>query len=165
MRAVAGAAHRVIMTNTESLTRTFAIGDEVTADPALFGAWVAGIVYVIEKVPTGARGVNYVAKPKGNPTGRGVRCPAYALRPYDPTAPAATATMIPYMPTPEMGAVVTVADLRDEKDGALFVVLGDAKKPNAVRLVRLGGDNGRYYPAIPVSRVTVVDPARITVTP
>lgn len=153
------------MTTTESLTRTFAIGDEVTADPALFGAGVAGIVYVIAKVPVGARGVNYVARPKGNPTGRGVKGPAYALRPYDPTAPAAAATVIPYIPTPEMGTVVTVTGLRDEKDGALFVVLGDAKKPNAVRLVRLGGDNGRYYPAIPVTRVTVVDPARIVVKP
>lgn len=148
-------------TSTLTQNRTFARGDEVTADPALFGPGVAGIVYVIEKVPTGARGVNYVARPKGNPTGRGVRAPGYALRPYDPATDPAPRPVIECLPTPTLGSVVTVTGMRQEADGTLFVVLGDAKKPNAVRLVRLGGDNGRYYPSIHVSRLTVVDPATI----
>lgn len=148
-------------TSTLTQNRTFAIGDEVTADPALFGPGVAGIVYVIEKVPTGARGVNYVARPKGNPHGRGVRAPGYALRPYDPTTDPAPVAVIPYLPSPVLGSVVTVTGMRDEADGTLFVVLGEAKKPNAVRVARLGGDNGRYYPAVPIAVLTVVDPATL----
>ena len=156
------------MTTPANDQRTsFNIGDEVTANETMFGRGTRGIVYVITKVPVGARGVNYVAKPKDNPTGRGIRSPFEGMVAHEAGTPVPSAVPIPYLPyveSPMPGTVVTVTGLRDVGPTDLMIVLGDSRSArNAVRVTRIGGDGGRYYKAIPIENLTTVDPATIRI--
>lgn len=144
--------------------KTYKVGDLVVPDPAFWGDKASG-VYEVTKAPTRANEKNYVAKPvdaEGNPQGgRGIRGPAYALNPYTPGQDTPNVTRIPLVATPPMGAVVKVT-LPNVNPETLFVVLGDGRQPNTVRLAYLGGHpEGRYYPKMPVAVCAVVDPATL----
>lgn len=146
------------------------IGDLVTPDPAAYGPGVRGKVYEIVKVPRTAREVNYTARPQGDPNGRGIKGPAWALLPHDPATTTTTATgvtMVPipvYVPTPEAGTLVRVTGVPKINPTDLYVVQGDARNAAAaVKIVKLGGEGGRYWPKIPVARLTVIPVSALTV--
>lgn len=155
------------MSITDTATRSFKVGDEVVADPnAGWQAGVLGRVYVISKVPTGRNGVNYIAT--ANDGGKGLRARGSMLLPAPAggasaaleSAYKALTTTVEYVPLPTMGTVVTVSGISKIAPTALYVVLGESAsrtKPNCVKLVRLGGEGGRYWPAIPAKNLTVVD--------
>lgn len=44
----------------------------------------------------------------------------------------------------------------------MYVVLGEGRELNRWKIVKLGGDNGRYWPKVPREFLTVVDPATLT---
>lgn len=144
------------------------VGDRFTVRPDLFPRGCHGVVYVVTSVPKGSRGVNYTGAPADG-VGRGVRAPEYAMRPYvegeqpepEPSPLATLAAM------PDVGALVTVksdAPTRSVPKGPLYIVLGAARNHiDAVRLVRLGGDGGRYYTRVPVAWLTVIDPTTVRV--
>jgi len=168
VRRTAGAAHLTTMTTPANDQRTsFNIGDEVTANEQMFGRGTLGVVYVITKVPVGARGINYVAKPKDNPTGRGIRAPFAGMVAHQAGTPAPSVIPIPYEPyvqSPPPGAVVTIAGVRGVSPTDLMVVLGDSRSVrNAVRLTRIGGDGGRYFKAVPLANLTIVNPSTIRI--
>lgn len=143
---------------TATQTR-FQMGDLVTPVPGMFSvAMVNAGPYKITKVPVGPREKNYVAMPvEGN--GRGIRAPGYALAPYDNEAPARHADGgLVFL---DVGTVVTVEHPKF-KPADLYVVIGSSRK-GGNRLVKLGGDGGRYWPSIPTTLCTVVDPESITV--
>lgn len=140
-----------------TLTRTYQVGDEVTVVDASCRGRFPG-AYVITKVPVGARGVNYVAKPKNNPTGRGIRAEGQFFAPYTPGSEPTPVTLRPYVPAPPVGAVITISGIRQIDPTVLYVVLGDARgHDGGVRTAVLGGNGGRYYPSIPLANITVVD--------
>lgn len=145
----------------------FKIGDLFTVDPTLFPTQCHGVVYRVESLPKGAKGVNYKGVPADG-GGRGVRAPEYAMRRYEgPTDPKITNTTSMIVPSPPVGALVRVKDDAPSvhlERGGLYVVLGDARNSfTAVRLARLGGDHGRYFPKIPVAWLDVVDPSHVKV--
>jgi hypothetical protein len=143
----------------DTMTRTFQVNDEVTVvgDRGRFPG-----VYVITKVPVGARGVNYTAKPKNDPTGRGLRAEGQFFTAHIPGAEPVRAVLRPYVPAPSTGAVITISGIRKIDPTTLYVVLGEGRgRDNGVRAARLGGDGGRYYTSIPVANVTVVDPTTL----
>jgi hypothetical protein len=136
--------------------RTYAVGDLVVPNPdAGWSRSMLGKTYRISKVPVGARGVNYTADASDG--GRGLRGPADAFLPAD-AAPTVTAVPVPvYEPTPPVGTVVTVTGVAKINPRDLYVVTAESRKPNCVRLSRLGGGDGsRYWPSIPVRLCTVV---------
>lgn len=135
-------------------TATFNTGDLVTLDPAHFPG-LTGRVFQIEKVPAGARGVNYIAQPVDG-IGRGVKAPAYCFTAYDPDAPAVPVALPDYTPAPSPGTVVRVTGIAKIDPNTLYVVLGEARQINHTKLVKMGGDNGRYWPRIPTARLTVL---------
>lgn len=142
-------------------TRKFQVGDLFTVDPALYPAQCHGVVYRVESLPKGANGVNYKGLPVDG-SGRGVRAPEYAMRPHDPNEQQQERPK--YLPLPEIAAVVRVNGVRGINPSDLYVVTGyPSNRMNAVRLMRLGGEGGRYWKAIPVSALEVVDPDRIVV--
>ena len=149
------------MSTTTTAPQTFAVGDLVTTEPDFFPTIRVGTVFKIEKAPRTAREKNYVAKPANPETGevipgaRGVRAPAYALRAYDPANPT-TAGEIPFIPTPDTGAVFEVNGHPKIEDGTLFVSWGPGSKDNSVKAAKLGGDNGGYWPSINLRFVTEV---------
>lgn len=137
----------------------FKVGDRFTVDPATFPPMTHGVVYVVESVPRGRAGVNYVGRPESG-SGRGVRAPEHAMTAYvegeTPTPPSLTFTAPPCVGT--LVKVKADAPTRNIPKEALFVVLGEARNhPDAVRLVKLGGDEGRYFTRVPVAWVDVVD--------
>lgn len=139
----------------------FRVGEKVKIAPQYARAGEEVAVYTVVRVPQGARGRNYTLEAVA-PGARGYRAPGYALvRATDEEVK--SIEEIPYVAPPVLGAVVTVS-LPDFDSESLYVVLGGAKnKPNASRLARLGGDNNRYFTAVPNSLITVVDPASISV--
>lgn len=144
------------MTVTQGV-QTFAVGDLVTGDPVSFPG-LASKVMRIEKVPTGPRGVNYVAKPLDG--SRGARGPAYCFRPHQPDGtPGVGMLGVPYeeIPLPPMnGSVVKIAGRGWKGDPAtLYVVVAESRKGGGVKVYPLGGSD-RYYPHVPLSMVTVV---------
>lgn len=130
----------------------FQIGDIVRLNPD--AGWTETslhVLYEVTKVPSGSRQVNYQVTPLGG--GRGAKGPANAfLSAGGHIAP--SSTYPDYVPAPTMGSVVTTT-AHGVKPGN-YVVLGEARKPNHVKLVKLGGDNGRYYPAVPTRSCTAV---------
>ena len=149
--------------STQTIIKTLALGQEVTVDAAAFGRRFPG-VFIITKVPHGARGVNYVAKPKDNLVGMGVRGPAEVFLAHETGTPAPDLfAPVPYVHVPCAGTVVAASGLRGVADGTLFVILGQARVAGAAKIVRLGGENGRYYPSVAMSKLTVVDSGAITV--
>lgn len=155
----------------------FQTGDLFTVDPALYPAACHGQVYQVIKVPTGARQVNYTGKPvrKVGDTWELMPAPGVKARAENMTkvdrdtepAPysdgARVATVVEYKPLPDVGALVRIGPSHGNLPAGLFVVLGDSRKPNAVRLAKLGGDGGRYWPSVPVDWCTVIDPARVRI--
>lgn len=142
---------------TTTATRTFNVGDLVIVDPAANWPYsTRGIVYRITQVPTGARGVNYLAKPKDNPAAPGIRGRSDSLLPWSEGETTTPVHLIEYKPLPVMGAVVRVSGFDKINPNDLYVVMGPAKRPNCVRLVLLGGNDDRYFTAIPVDRLTIV---------
>lgn len=147
---------------TATLTRTtFAKGDRVVIAQPYARAKDKDAVYVIEKEPVGARGVNYVAQPMTG--GQGVKAPGYMFAPATEAQIARAETLVPQGAAPETGSVVRVKQAG--MDG-LYVVLGAAaRKAGCFKITRLGGDDGRYYASVPGSLLTVIDPSTITVQP
>jgi hypothetical protein len=153
------------------MSQTFTVGDLVIPDLTMYPASAVRGVYKIEKAPRTAREKNYTARPVNG--GRGVKIVAELLTPFTGTEeeartyqPAATVTFEPYVATPDHGTVVKISGVAKVDPEHLYVVLGDARKPGAVKVTRLGGvDGGRYFPAIPVKMLTVVPLDRITVAP
>jgi hypothetical protein len=143
------------------MSNTFHPGDRVTISPdAGFGPSVdLSAVYVIRTVPRGANGVNYTADPEQG--GRGVRAPGYAFVAFDGTPPAKHAP-IASVPSIEAGNIVTVKHPKIAA-GQLYVVLGPARKAGGTKIVKLGGDGGRYWPSMPTRLLTVIDPSTIRV--
>jgi hypothetical protein len=130
----------------------FHIGDIVhlAADSA-FSEEVKSHTYKIEKVPAGRTGVNYVAQPTDG-SWRGIRAPERCL-----VIGPVPALHVPYQPPLEPGTLATFKG----HDG-LWVVTGNTAKGN--RIFPLGGSM-RYYTSIPNSKLTVIDPKRVTIAP
>lgn len=160
------------MTEKATPRASYAVGDLVIPDADQFGGRMTPGVHRITKAPRTAREVNYVTEPVVEGLGRGVRAPAFALLPFEGTeeeaknykAPAAT--VVAFVPTPPAGTIVTVKGIKKIDPDRLYVVQGPAKKLNCARLAALGGIEGdRYWPAIPLSALTVIPLERITVNP
>lgn len=110
--------------------------------------------------------VNIVARPvTGGPGVKG-RPDIFVPAPPDAATAAAAAVTIAYQPPLPPGQVVTVAGPGwRQPPGELYVVL--RQRPDTkVSVARLGGDpKGRYWPSVPRTMLTPVDPARITISP
>jgi hypothetical protein len=118
-----------------------------------------GVIYRVTKVMP----VNIVAEPvhggrpiKGKPD-------LFVPAPADAHT-SATVSTIAYQAPLSCGEVVTVAGPGWRQPAEqLYVVLRESPD-GKVKLARLGGEGGRYWPSIPRSMVTVVDPTRITLS-
>lgn len=141
-------------------TDTFKEGDLVTPRADLFSGSVPSGVFAITKVPSGAREVNYIAKPYNTETkevvenGRGLRAPAYAFSRYNPMQPVMATFDFP----PADGTIIKLnaGMLRQADPKAYYVVLGPSRK-GGVKVTLLGGDpTGRYYPHVPLAAITEV---------
>lgn len=158
------------MSSIGSPKESYKVGDLVVPDFEQFGPGVTPTVHKITKAPRTAREVNYVADPIAG--GRGLKAPAFAFLPFEGTEEEAqewkrpSLTQVEYLPTPAHGTVVKIGGIPKINPEHLYVVIGDAKKLNNVRVCRLGGVDGRrYWPAIPVQKLTIIPLDRITITP
>ena len=139
---------------------TFRVGDLVMVAEIYARPHDRGVIYRVTRVLT----VNIVAEPvtggrpvKGKPE-------LFVPAPAD-AATTAAVTEIPYEPPLNSGQIVTVAGPGWRQPPAnLYVVLRESPD-GKVKLARLGGENGRYWPGIPRRMLTVIDPARITLNP
>jgi hypothetical protein len=148
---------------------TYAIGDRVIVDPAVASARHLGVVYRVTRLLP----VNVVVEPEGG--GRPMRInPSYLQPPPDAdstststgtSAAVASVELVPYETPLEQGALVTVAGPGwRQPPGELYVVLRD-NGTGKVSLVKLGGNNGRYWRGVSRRLITVVDPARVRLDP
>lgn len=147
------------------MSTTFNIGDLVIVAPLHQRPADRGVVYRVTKIMK----VNILVEPVGG--GRALRARPELFEPAPATAaepgsgaPTAEVTFFPVLPTLWQGTVVTIAGpgWRQPADD-LFVVLRD--KVDKVSVTRLGGvDGARYYPSVPRSYVTAIDPTRLTYT-
>jgi hypothetical protein len=138
------------MQEEESMSE-FQVGQEVHVDdPRYSGTWV------VQKVPSGARGVNYTVTPKDG--GRGLRAPAYMLK-AGPAPEAANVETVPYEAPLHFGTVV-----RFQRDQKVYVVTGDSIRGGQVvyRIYPLGGASG-YYRGVSRSQLTVIPLDKITI--
>lgn len=141
----------------------FAVGDRVVVAPEFARPAHQGVVCRVSRILT----VNVVVDPVGG--GRPMRInPAYLRPAPDDDAPAGSAVGVSYQAPPpplEQGTVVTVAGPGwKQPPGQLYVVLRDSGDGKA-SIVKLGGDNGRYWRRVPHTSMTIIDPARITMAP
>jgi hypothetical protein len=152
-----------------SSERTYAVGDRAIVDPAVASARHLGVVYSVTRLLP----VNVVVEPVDG--GRTMKINPSYLRPAPDadnsrTSTAATAAvanveLVPYETSLEQGALVTVAGPGwQQPPGELYVVLRD-NGTGKVSLVKLGGNNGRYWRGVARRPVTVVDPARVRLDP
>jgi hypothetical protein len=148
---------------------TYAIGDRVIVDPAVASARHLGVVYRVTRLLP----VNVVVKPVDG--GRTMKINPSCLRPAPDadstststgvTAAVANVELVPYETPLDQGALVTVAGPGwKQPPGELHVVLRD-NGAGRVSLVKLGGNNGRYWRGVSRRLVTVVDPARVRLDP
>jgi hypothetical protein len=146
---------------------TYAIGDRVIVDPAVASGRHLGVVYRVTRLLP----VNVVVEPEGG--GRTMKInPAYLQPAPDTditstgaTAPVASVEVVPYETALEQGSLVTVAGPGwKQPPGELYVVLRD-NGTGKVSLVKLGGNNGRYWRGVSRRLITVVDPARVRLDP
>ncbi len=136
----------------------FCQGDRVIVAPEAARPANRGVVYRVTRTLK----VNVVVEPVDG--GRPMRIhPDYLLpAPDDTTATAGVA--VPYLAPLDPGAVVTVAGPGwKQPAGQLYVVLRD-NGDDRLSIAKLGGDNGRYW-RVRRAGLTVIDPARITLTP
>ncbi len=144
--------------------KPFTMGDRVIVAPDFARPAHRGVVYRV----TRALPVNVVVEPVAG--GRPMRInPTYLLPAPEATTPAdSVAIGVPYAPQPqplEQGTVVTVAGPGwKQPPEQLYVVLRDNGDGRA-SIVKLGGDNGRYWRGVRRTLITVIDPARITLAP
>lgn len=140
------------MSNATPATYTPRKGDRVVFLPEFGRATDVGRVYVVDRIMP----VNVVILPEGG--GRGVRVKPFMIGPAPVGGtPAATSQIVAYFPPLWPGQVVSVAGPGwREPEHVLFVVLGD-RDNNKTRLAKLGGDEGRYWPKVPRSFITVVE--------
>jgi hypothetical protein len=150
-----------------SSEQAYAIGDRVIVDPAVASARHLGITYRVTRLLP----VNVVVEPEGG--GRTMRINPSYLQPAPDTdststgasAVVASVELVPYETPLEQGALVTVAGPGwKQPPGELYVVLRD-NGTGKVSLVKLGGNNGRYWRGVSRRLVTVVDPARVRLDP
>jgi hypothetical protein len=151
---------------------TFTVGDLVIVDPEFARPTQRGVVYRVTRLLP----VNIIAEPVAG--GRPIRANPSMLLPAPADAAAiesaaagatATAVGVTYQPPPPplyRGQVVTIAGPRWRRPaGELYVVLRD-KADGKVSVAILGGDpQGRYWPSLPRTYLTVVEPAQIALTP
>jgi len=153
--------------------KPFTVGDRVIVAPDFARPAHRGLVYRVTRTLP----VNVVVEPVAG--GRPMRInPTYLLpAPDEATTPATSpagsvAVGVPYLPQPqplEQGTVVTVAGPGPgpgwtQPPEQLYVVLRDNGDGRA-SIVKLGGDNGRYWRGVRRTLITVIDPARITLAP
>ncbi|WP_019901951.1 hypothetical protein [Salinispora arenicola] len=150
-----------------SSAHSYAIGDRVIVDPAIASARHRGVIYRVTRLLP----VNVVVEPDGG--GRTMRINPSYLRPApdaNNTNTGATAAVtgverVPYETPLDQGTLVTVAGPGwKQPAGELYVVLRD-NGTGKVSLVKLGGNNGRYWRGVSRRLVTVVDPARLRLDP
>lgn len=133
------------------------IGDRVVVDAEVARAADRGVIYQVTKTLK----VNVIVEPEGG--GRPMRInPIYLLpAPQTPTT-AIDAAGRPYQPPLDQGTVVTVAGPGwTQPPDQLYVVLRN--NGDRLAIAKLGGEQGRYW-RVGRSRVTVIDPTRITLT-
>lgn len=112
-------------------------------------------VWRITKLPTGGRGVNYTATPLDG--GRPMLGRASLWKPYAGNHDAALAAARPAPARPVLGAVVTVSGPNWKQPlETRWVVLGTGD--TTAKLAKLGGDDNRFWPRIPLSYLATVDP-------
>jgi hypothetical protein len=81
------------------------------------------------------------------------------------SAAVATVELVPYETPLDQGALVTVAGPGwTQPPGELYVVLRD-NGTGKVSLVKLGGNNGKYWRGVSRRLLTVIDPARVRLEP
>jgi hypothetical protein len=138
---------------------TFVVGDLVMVAEPYARPADRGVVYRV----TDIHKVNIVARPvTGGPGVKG-RPDIFVPAPPDATAAAAT---IEYQPPLPPGQVVTVAGPGWRQPAGEFYVVLRQRPDTKVSVARLGGDpKGRYWPSVPRTMLTPVDPARITIGP
>jgi hypothetical protein len=154
-----------------SSEHTYAIGDRVIVDAAVARASHLGVVYRVTRLLP----VNVVVEPGGG--GRTMKINPIYLQPAPDaensvagagtgaSAARASVELVPYETPLEQGALVTVAGPGwRQPPGELYVVLRD-NGAGKVSLVKLGGNNGRYWRGVSRRLVTVVDPARVRLDP
>lgn len=129
----------------------FEVEDRVIVDPGLQRRQDRGVVYLVKEILP----VNVVIEPEGG--GRRQRInPAYLLPAPERSSDAA---FIPFEPLLWPGTVVRAdrapAVVKIPTD-QLFVVLSDRDGGLAYKLAYLGGNEGRYWPKVPRSWLTVV---------
>lgn len=142
---------------------TYAIGDPVIVDPAVASTRHLGVVYRVTRLLP----VNVVVEPVDG--GRTMKINPRYLQPAPDAGSTGTGTaaavanveLVPYESPLEQGALVTIAGPGwKQPPGELYVVLRD-NGAGRVSLVKLGGNNGRYWRGVSRRLVTVVDPARV----
>src|SRR6266511_4818996 len=149
--------------------KPFTVGDRVVVAADFARPAHRGVVYRVTRTLP----VNVVVEPVDG--GRPMRINPTYLQPAPdeatapPGIPAAIAAVgVPYVPQPlplAQGTVVTVAGPGwKQPPDRLYVVLRDNGDGRA-SIVKLGGDNGRYWRGVRRALMTVIDPARITLAP
>ncbi|MFV2019430.1 hypothetical protein [Micromonospora sp. LOL_023] len=144
-------------------SHTFGKDDLVVISPVFARPGEENVVYRVVEVHR----VNLDAAPVSG--GRPIRAPKDMFEPTPETTAAAEQPdgthPAPANPvTLWAGSVVTVAGPRwTGQAGQLYVVLRTSG--DKVSLVKLGGDNGRYWRGVHRSFCTLVDPSLITMSP
>ncbi|MBG0568797.1 hypothetical protein [Actinoplanes aureus] len=126
----------------------FPVNDKVICDPTQTPARYHGIVYIVK----GHGPKNAILTPVNG--GKGLRIPEALLLPA-PEDGAIVATVAAPLPPLDFGAVVTVHSPAWTGGNGLHVVLAD--RGDKVKLVPLGGNQGKYWPGVPRAWVREVD--------
>lgn len=124
----------------------FKVGDKVKLRSDVAGRW-HGITFTIDKFLKKNVDLSSPHAPKG------LRAPLHFLVPADQAAEVAT---IPFEPSLPQGTLVMF-------QGKLYVVIAQNARSGRYRIVKLGGDGGRYYTNVVRSHMTVIDPVRVKI--
>jgi hypothetical protein len=128
---------------------TFRPGDTVICNPAETPPRLHGVVYTIDRFGP----VNAILSCVGG--GQGLRIHPSSLLPA-PADGTATVSVVEVPPAPlTLGAAVTVSSPRWKGGSGLHIVLADYG--HTAKLVELGGNDHRYWPAVPRGWLTEVD--------